>query len=364
MITKRLLSSLILATVATVGMYTGWRQVTGSVSGSRLSNPQGSVTQILAEDTQHELFFAEREVDLGLIKSDVSYDFDYENRGPIPVLITETSPSCSCTVTRPPTQPIQVGEKGCIHLVVHMRPDRIGPQAYSIDVNYKGAEVRQTRLVVRVQFKPDVLVQEAVRAQAITGRLAKASFTLVDLRDAPLEITRISTTSPELNVKIAERPSVYLPGWRYTFNLEWTPQNPNSGTHSESITLYTTDAERPAIVIQAMLEQLRRLRVTPETLHFTGVIPLQKGLRTGIILVSDRDGEPVEIDSVKCFHEGLQCKVHSHQNGGKKIELRLEQQLVSKNTDHIVIQVSVKKPVVEVIPVKVVLGFSSTSASQ
>jgi hypothetical protein len=362
MIAMRLISSFLLIALAAVGIGAAWRQFSLYISNARASPPEESVPSPFTQEPEGDLFFAQSEVNLGLIRSDAIHDFEYENRGTVPVKIEETNASCSCTVVKPPSQIIQPGDKGHIRLVVHMRSDRIGPQAYKVDVHYKGTSDSKARLVVRVQYRPDVLLPDEVALQSITASVAKVRFDLVDFRDEPLEIGHISTTNAHMKVRIVEKPTVYLPGWRYVFELEWMARGPSSGTSSESIVLHTNDPDRKVIVIPARLEQVNRLRITPETLYIAGIIPGENGLRTGVIFLSDRNGDPVHLEAVRSPHEGLKCKIHPHQ-AGAKIEIQLDQQLLSKDRDEFTIQILVKKPVVQVLPVKVVLKFASTPVS-
>ena len=47
----------------------------------------------------------------------VSYDFTFTNTGKSPLIISNASATCGCTVPEYPNQPIAPGEKGTIHVV-------------------------------------------------------------------------------------------------------------------------------------------------------------------------------------------------------------------------------------------------------
>ena len=47
----------------------------------------------------------------------VSYDFKFENTGKTPLVITNATATCGCTVPDYPTQPIKPGEQGVIKVI-------------------------------------------------------------------------------------------------------------------------------------------------------------------------------------------------------------------------------------------------------
>ncbi len=47
----------------------------------------------------------------------VSYDFAFTNRGKTPLIITEASATCGCTVPDYPHEPVKPGEKGVVTVV-------------------------------------------------------------------------------------------------------------------------------------------------------------------------------------------------------------------------------------------------------
>jgi len=85
-----------------------------------------SFTQVKAQNTP-VFKFEKTTIDYGTIKqgSDGYRTFVFTNTGDAPIIVSQVSSSCGCTIPEKPKEPIMPGEKGS--LKVHYDTNRVGP---------------------------------------------------------------------------------------------------------------------------------------------------------------------------------------------------------------------------------------------
>ncbi len=76
-------------------------------------------TIIVAKQDAPIITFEKDTFDFGKIKEGdkVEHEFNFKNTGKTPLIITNATPTCGCTVPEYPTKPIMPGEKGIIKVV-------------------------------------------------------------------------------------------------------------------------------------------------------------------------------------------------------------------------------------------------------
>ncbi|MCI0456780.1 MAG: DUF1573 domain-containing protein [Gemmataceae bacterium] len=188
-------------------------------------------------------------MDLGIIKEPTRHTFRFENRSSEPVRIIHIRSSCNCTTTEPEKKLLNPGESGRLTVSVNPRNEKVGKHVYVVDLEYQGTRPGQRRLSLRVQHRPDVTVPESLTIRSVAGRTTVADFALVDYRDRPLDIEGITTSSPDLRARVAERPTQYLPGWRYRIEIAFTSNNLPPSTRQETVLLRTTDPDHRTISV-------------------------------------------------------------------------------------------------------------------
>ncbi len=102
----------------------------GLLSASLVKNPytaSGTDTAIAAQLAT--LIFKDTTHDFGTIHEDdkVQYDFEFENGGQSPLIISKATGSCGCTVADFPHEPLPPGKNGKI-TVSFNATNKIGPQ--------------------------------------------------------------------------------------------------------------------------------------------------------------------------------------------------------------------------------------------
>jgi hypothetical protein len=311
--------------------------------GAVTPDPTSPGTESEAEPSSGDLHFTETQVDLGVIKAETEYHYEFHNRGRREVRLLKVRPSCACAVTQPDKTVFLPGDKGRLGVAVKPRPDRIGRQTDAIDVEYRGATVQTVRLLLHYQARPDVITSEQLRLRAVSGQPARIEFTLVDYRDNPLRITRITTSTPELRARVVEEPSQYLPGWRYRLEASLVEREAAPGEYHEVVTLHTDDADRPRIPVEVIITRARRLRMAPTRLQLRS--SPDSGAVVGKLFVDDTEGDLVEIVSVTPSDARLQCLFDPKPAPRVVIEVRLTGRKVAEESVPGHVLVTVKKPV-------------------
>jgi hypothetical protein len=256
-----------------------------------------------------ELAFAETDVDLGLIKEPTTHEIPFENRSDHVVTIRKIRTSCGCAPVHSDTQLLNPGDKGRITVTATPRLDRIGAAVYGATVEYDGAQPREARLRIRVQSRPDVVVANEVELRAVAGRQNTAAFTLVDYRDEPLKIESIAASSPDVQARVVEEPSSYLPGWQYRVEAAYSPYGRLPGDYAETITLHTSDPDRESIPVRLAIHHVSRIRVAPAALHLAAAPDPSEAV--GVFYLDDAEGEAVEVRDLTASDALLHCRLLS-----------------------------------------------------
>jgi len=157
-------------------------------------------------DAGTDLFF-ENEVDLGTIKETTTREVSFHNRSDTIIRILGVHASCNCAKVELSKSVLEPREEARITVRIEPRPDRLGRQRYSIDLDYLGESRRTARLELRADYRPDLVVPPQLSIRSVAGRGGTASFSITDFRTVPLEFTDIQPSCPELHVHIIEKPS-------------------------------------------------------------------------------------------------------------------------------------------------------------
>jgi hypothetical protein len=302
-----------------------------------------------------ELVFEQTEVDLGNLKGAATHKFRFINRSQHVLRILSIRPSCNCTLTASDKKEFGPGEHGEITVRANERNEGIGPQLYRIDVEYQGVNTRQQQLRLRFHNRPDVIVPGQVNLRTVAGKPAKIAFSLIDFREQPLTIQEIVASSLDISAVVRERPMVYLPGWRYTFEVSIPTLCRKPGLYTDIVTLRTSDSARPSIPVRLQTRVVNRLRVVPETLRLNaGPSP---GMElSGKVYIDDREGDFVEIARLAPSDDSLTC---DRATEGTRQVIRVvanTKKLPATSTSPLRLGVTIKKPIEEVVWVNVVFG--------
>ena len=98
-------------------LFTACKQTKSPEDTTKLSDT-AQVPAVLAADAP-KMVFTQETYDFGVITQgeQVQYDFKFKNTGKTPLIISNATATCGCTVPEYPTTPIKPGEEGVIKVV-------------------------------------------------------------------------------------------------------------------------------------------------------------------------------------------------------------------------------------------------------
>jgi hypothetical protein len=126
----------------------------GNVSANTQSN-NAMETQVNTNGALPVFSFNEENHDFGSIEEGViaKYDFEFTNTGDAPLIITNASGSCGCTVPSWPREPIAPGETGKIHVEFNSN-GRTGNQTKTVTLSSNTVPNKKV-LRISAQVNPD-----------------------------------------------------------------------------------------------------------------------------------------------------------------------------------------------------------------
>jgi hypothetical protein len=321
-------------------------------------------TTTIDPDQGGDLFFPEPNIDVGVIKETVQRSVRFENRGSEPVRITHIQPDCSCTTTKPDTELLKPGEAGLLTVTVNPRTERVGTQVFMVDVEYAGARSARTRLTLRAEYRPDLVVPDLFKIRSVVGRTTVADLFVVDYRDVPLEIESVTSSTAGLAGKVTEKPSQYLPGWRYRLEVTFASSKLTTGLHQETLFLHTSDPDRKTIPVRVTIDRAARVRVAPSVLRLKPD-PTDPRFQVGKVFLDDTEGEAVEIAAVSPSAKCLHCKPLPGSSGERVvIEATAKTDELPGSDVPLTLRIVLKKPDGEELCIPVAPHFASRSGSQ
>jgi hypothetical protein len=314
------------------------------------ARPEGDVAP--ENEARGDLVFDKSEIDLGAIREPAECSFNFTNNSTVPLTIHSVEASCSCTVAKLAQATYPQGGRGAITVRIQPRSGTIGPQASRIVVDYTTSERRTARLLIRLKFQPDVIVPAEVAMRCVQGLTSTASFTLVDFRDEPLKILRIGTSSAGIAAIVRQTPVAYLPGWQYEIEVTLRDGVAVSTDRRESVILYTSDTERPEIVVGVLLKHVDRVRVSPGILVLAEEEKESKPAANWLY-VDDTEGGAVSVGAVTPSHPCLRCELEQNGTQRPRLRVRYADDLYKQGDGPLSVSVKILSPVREVVCVKV-----------
>jgi len=106
--------------------------------------------------------FKEEEFTFGTIKQgeSINHDFEFTNTGKEPLVISQASGSCGCTVPTWPKDPIAPGAKGIIHVTFNSA-GKMGMQDKTVTLQ---SNAKQSPMILHLKGTVDKPVEEAPAA--------------------------------------------------------------------------------------------------------------------------------------------------------------------------------------------------------
>ncbi len=286
------------------------------------------------------------------VKEDFRYSFRFQNRGNSAVTIKEIKPSCQCTMVEPSKRIYQPGEEGDIPITIDMRRQPREAKGFSITVKYQDEQGRseEVQTVFIVNHKPDIMVMpNPVHLQLTPGENRAAQVVVMDYRSKAISLSEPHVLSSRIKAVTVERPTVYLPGWRHTFEASTSGQGLTAGNYRDEVVVKTNDLNQADIRIEVLLKVVPRIRVAPDPLYLKRSGKDEKF--TGQLYVSDVRGDPIELGDVDVGQHPFTWSARDVP--GKKVITLVADRTKIRSSGSAPITLRITKPCSQLIPLEV-----------
>jgi Protein of unknown function (DUF1573) len=330
----------------------GWAWATG-----RAGPPDGvdTLADVAPARPEGGLRFAESEVRIETKSptAAIRQEFPFTNTGAFPVRITKVRTSCArCSSGKPTRDVYASGEHGVIVLEVDASGQPAGPKPYLATVEYRDPEPREARLILVVDYEPEVQVVPSTMTLTLTaGKSATGRFRIIDSRAGPFISKRFTTSAKSLRVT-AEDQGREGPVQEFEVSVRDTADLPFGQTVAH-VTIREARNESQSWTLPVTVEKVPRIRAAPSPLYLKGTAG---GGAEGKIIVTDVEGEEIVIEKVEVV--------------GDKVEVRFDREarlrpiivLQSRNAADvrfpITVRISVERPCRQAVIVTIA-GLSS-----
>ena len=226
-------------------------------------------------------------------KSQISYDYLYQNVGNAPLTIKNVETSCQCVTSFAEEQTLLPGEKG--KLKISYTPSGSGFQTQLIEVFSNDPTHPVTVLTVRgflkaaPQAKPSRLVITSFQS---TPGILKREIVVIGSSD--LRIKEVATNARGVTVQHIN-PNSETEDWNPRVTVSIDVSSPR--TLGEKLIIYTNDLEHPKITVPIIFQLSEPLTISPNRLLFGVVSPGQIVARS--VLLTDNTDGGIQILDVK-----------------------------------------------------------------
>jgi hypothetical protein len=300
-----------------------------------------------------DLHFVQPVVELGDVRGGmlVPRRFAFVNQGPETIEITCLRASCGCLKPRLETRVYKPGDKGELLVEINPLSQSGGNHLWTVQVAYcRGEEVREQTLKITGRIIAEVAVQPASLTMLI-DHARQDTLTLTDVREQPLPIVKLQTTSTHLHVRGTEPTRDEHGHWVRTLTLEVDADFPE-GRHEETLEIFSSDPEYREMRIPVTVEKKARQRfsVTPNPVRLNGT-PGQAG-PSRLLLVREREDLPVEIESVEVDDPAIHCEWSHGPSTPATVRVRLDPSRAAAGPQS-VLHIHLSQPVRETVQVPI-----------
>jgi hypothetical protein len=306
------------------------------------------------------LHVLEPAADAGEVRSGapLAHRFAFINEGPAPVVLTEVRAGCGCLTPR--LEPAGTalphaylpGERGALLLDVNTLDQNPGPHTWHVTVRYRTTDEDHE---ADLQLSGRVVTEVAVRPAALTLFADAAvghEIVLTDLRSHPLAVTAVRGSAPQVRARVAEQSRDAAGHWVCRIGLEVADGYPE-GRHEEVLDIFTDDPAYPDLRVPLTIVRRgrRRLSAAPDPVTLSAGPGQETPAR--LVLVRDRDGQPVVIDHVDADDPAVSCRWSQGPGGPAAVKVRVDPARLAGGDWRSAIHIHVSKPVAATLTVPV-----------
>ncbi len=339
---------------AALGMGIGLWAYPGRQDSRGVNSPEAGPALPTVTRAGGGVSFRNLAVDLGSIKQPVIHYLEFENGEDIPMEVLGLRTSCHCVAVSPEKKVYAPGEKGAVAVTIDPRSQSVGRHGVWVDVSYRTSVTETVRSELTFQHRPDIVVPSSVEARVVPGRPGVVFFSLFDYREKPLEVERITSSSESVRARLVGRSKAFLPGWENRIEVTVASDAFAPGAHAERVVLHTTDPEKSTIEVKISINNVPRIRLAPQHLRVRKD-SAHAGVQVGRLIIDDKEGEYVEIESIEVSHDCLTAELIPGETTDRRlIVVRVEESRVPSEGEPLTVRVRTKKPVRELLCATVV----------
>jgi len=227
------------------------------------------------------------------------------NSGRQPIELLHVKPGCGCLHAQFESRYLLPGQQTTLTVEVSTATQPAGPRSWEAIVHYQQAgEVRQLAVRVMARLVEEVCIRPAALVLHTSGAMSQ-TVTLREQRDTPLTITAAVLSNPHLRARV-EPPVQQGTGWERRIVVEVLPTLP-PGRHEDVLHLRSNEEHLNGLKLPLTVvkQAAAGLEAVPGTLQLRAV-PGQS-VPARIVLLSAREGRPVQIQKVEASHPCLRC---------------------------------------------------------
>ncbi len=255
-----------------------------------------------------DLSFANPTADVGEVRSGapLKQRFAFVNQGPGTVTITDLRTGCGCVRPKLEQRVYAPGDEGAVELEVHTLSQPAGEHAWPLQVAYRiGGEAREAELVVKGRVVTEVTVQPAALT-ILTGGAAAHELTLTDLRDRPLSVTGVQTSSPHLKGEVKQTAADGAGHRAVTITLSLGADCPD-GRHEETVTILTDDAAYRELTVPVTVVKRPRQKVSAAPAAVALAAAPGQAVPSRIVLLRPEGAGPFVVERVEADDAAVTC---------------------------------------------------------
>jgi len=228
--------------------------------------------------------------------------FVVKNTGAAPLVINQIRPTCGCTVTSPVPPPIAPGTDAKIEAEV-ATADFSGPMSKAVMVYSNDPDTPQVNLVIKFESRAfiEVLPRPLLRFTVLQGEAATQKVVLTSFDGSEFKVTGAETGSAPYKIEFRELgekerlPDRQGSQWEVGVTV---PADTKAGLFTEKVTVKTSSAKAPDVLISVYASVQPMVQIVPEQLNF-GTVPGDAPVGRPVILVNNRQGSQLELTKVE-----------------------------------------------------------------
>ncbi len=231
-------------------------------------------------------------------------------------------------------------------------PSRPGAHTWQVQVTYRNSSgVHEAQLQVAGRVVAEVRVQPS-SLTLFTETVATHEITLTDLRDHPLNVTAVVTTSP--NLKATLKPAGQDASGHRTFQIALTATADfTPGRHEELIVVGTDDPGYRELKVPVTVVKRPKGSISSAPSAVTLVATPGQAVPSRIVLLKAEGDEAIMIDHVEPDDEAIRCTFVSGPGNMATLKVTLDRSKIGPGGLHSAVHVYVSKPNREVLALPV-----------